>query len=1012
MESNFISDGKSLGYAGMELRKYIDERKASFMKEEELRKIEDKTKQDIEREVRAHERELRKMEYELEMARIQNGSSLQRNMGTKPQIKLSKYEDGQDISIYLSTFEKVKAANNWSEAVAITALHNVFFGSSACKLLEKLPQQSDYAEIKRQLICSFGQSIYVHQRAFRGQRQGTETFRQYAINVKDNLDKMCDMVGVGNDFVKLQELIVKDQILCTVDKNLCEFLKERDVFRIGLDEVIVLAENYQAVHAKPYQLRNNSNGENVKEMQPRNCFRCQEYGHIARNCPKMEDNVNLTSYEVENLSLPSGLGLCNGKNVTVLRETGATSILVRKDLIRTLDLRPSWVNIKLADGSIRKVQKGIADIECRYVIGWKNVLCVPNLPYDVIIGNVKGAGCPCSVGNSDQVECMVSTRAQKRNENIGLKETAVSRSPVKIDLSILNREQLIKLQKQDDKLKPFYDRVGRFVNSYPRFELENEVLIRISAHDKSVRSLTRQIVLPACLKTKIMEIGHDTVYSGHLGIRKTKERIMMHYFWPGCFSDIARFCRSCHICQKRAVNRPVKVPLQNLPVIGKPLQRVAIDLIGPLPVSQKGNRFALVALDLATKYPDAVALKNIDSLSIAEALMDIFARLGLPDEILHDQGTQFISEVMQKFNRILRVKGIKTSPYNPKCNGSCENFNKTLKQMLKKLSCNKEKDWDRYLQPLLFAYREVPQASTGFSPFELLFGYDVRGPLFLMKEKILAEETSEVPITEYVMEMRNRVKEFMDIAIKNEACNKAKQKKYYDKGTKIRKLKVGDKCLLMLPTSSSKLLAEWKGPFEVVRKINNLNYVIRLGDSEKVYHINMLKKYYERESEIVAVCNRFTETIDKQNDYTRSNELSSEYFNRFPEIFSSKPGKLKGFEYKIKMDSNVKPKSKLPYKIPFHLKQKVKEIINEWLDLGIIQKSNSEWTSPVVVVVNKDKSLRLTVDYRAINPHINTDSFPMPLIDTVIESVSTAKFISKIDLTKAFSVNSFIHRFV
>ena len=98
----------------------------------------------------------------------------------------------------------------------------------------------------------------------------------------------------------------------------------------------------------------------------------------------------------------------------------------------------------------------------------------------------------------------------------------------------------------------------------------------------------------------------------------------------------------------------------NLPIIDTPFSRVAIDLIGPLPKSTKGNRFALVAIDLATKYPDAVPLKNIDSYSVAESLVDIFSRVGLPREILHDQGTQFLSAVMKRFNHLLQIKGIQT----------------------------------------------------------------------------------------------------------------------------------------------------------------------------------------------------------------------------------------------------------------------------------------------------------------------------------------------------------------
>jgi hypothetical protein len=92
----------------------------------------------------------------------------------------------------------------------------------------------------------------------------------------------------------------------------------------------------------------------------------------------------------------------------------------------------------------------------------------------------------------------------------------------------------------------------------------------------------------------------------------------------------------------------------------------------------------------------------------------------------------------------------------------------------------------------------------------------------------------------------------------------------------------------------------------------------------------------------------------------------------------------------------------MPYKIPFHLKDKVKVELQKWLDNGIIKKSNSEWASPIVIVKNADESIRITVDFRALNPLVNVDNFPMPSIDSVLEKLHDAKFMTKLDLTKAF----------
>ena len=92
----------------------------------------------------------------------------------------------------------------------------------------------------------------------------------------------------------------------------------------------------------------------------------------------------------------------------------------------------------------------------------------------------------------------------------------------------------------------------------------------------------------------------------------------------------------------------------------------------------------LVLIDLATKYPDAVSLKHIDSFTVAEALLYIYFRVGLPKEILQDQGTQFRSSMLKQLNQLLQIKGINTTTYNPICNGNCEHTNKNFKYIIKK----------------------------------------------------------------------------------------------------------------------------------------------------------------------------------------------------------------------------------------------------------------------------------------------------------------------------------------
>ena len=265
----------------------------------------------------------------------------------------------------------------------------------------------------------------------------------------------------------------------------------------------------------------------------------------------------------------------------------------------------------------------------------------------------------------------------------------------------------------------------------------------------------------------------------------------------------------------------------------------------PLPKSNCGNRYILVLVDYATRYPEAVALPTIDTKTIADALVNIFSRVGLPDELLTDQGSNFTSELMQDVCKLLQIRKLRTSAYHPMANGLVERFNGTLKAMLRKYVTNSGNNWDSFIPYLLFAYREVPQASTGFSPFELLYGRKVRGPLDLVFESWTEQESQDDNVLQYVMDMRNRLNEMSELAKEHLNVEQKKQKTYYDKNSRERRLSPGDKVLVLLPSSTNKLHALWKGPYRITRRISDVDYEVRVGGNKglQTYHINMLRQF-------------------------------------------------------------------------------------------------------------------------------------------------------------------------
>ena len=135
-----------------------------------------------------------------------------------------------------------------------------------------------------------------------------------------------------------------------------------------------------------------------------------------------------------------------------------------------------------------------------------------------------------------------------------------------------------------------------------------------------------------------------------------------------------------------------------------------------------------------------------------------------------------MSQLLQELYKLLGVKPIRTTPYHPQTDGLVERFNKTLKNVLRKIIQGEGREWEKYLPYVLFAYHEVPQESKGFSPFELIFGQDVRGPLNILKEQWSKAEEPVDDILTYVTKVRERMEAARKIVIQNMKKSQNKQK--------------------------------------------------------------------------------------------------------------------------------------------------------------------------------------------------------------------------------------------
>ena len=346
-------------------------------------------------------------------------------------------------------------------------------------------------------------------------------------------------------------------------------------------------------------------------------------------------------------------------------------------------------------------------------------------------------------------------------------------------------------------------------------------------------------------------------------------------------------------------------------------------------------------------------------------------------------------------------------------------------------SAEEGKDWDKLLPYVLFAYREVPQETTGFSPFEMLYGREVRGPLDVIRETWEADVSSGESIVSYVVGMRERLEAMAVLAKKNVGKAQRHQKAWFDRQARERELKVGEKVLILLPTSASKLLAKWQGPFVVKGRKGRVNYEVDMGERRKkcrTFHTNMLKPWVEcdemslwesegnvgesckkEEEEEIATWEEGTSIKRKPKwgtelDVKRKREME-EVLKEFEDVLSGGTGRTGLVKHDIDVKGS-KPIRLSPNRVPQMYRGWMREELDRMSEDEIIEESVSPWGAPVVLVKKKDGSLRFCIDYRRLNGKADLDAYPMPRIEELIDRLGGAQYLTTIDLARGQGVDS------
>lgn len=236
-------------------------------------------------------------------------------------------------------------------------------------------------------------------------------------------------------------------------------------------------------------------------------------------------------------------------------------------------------------------------------------------------------------------------------------------------------------------------------------------------------------VPPLEIRQDILDEFHKSLIGGHKGVNKTYRRIRDHYLWPKLRNDVIEYIRACKTCRgNKLVRAKTREPMVVTDTPAEPFEKVALDIVGKLKTTPNGNRYILTMQDNFSKYCLAIPVPDTRSTTIAHAVVtELIFKFGAPRCILTDRGTNFISSLMRKLEKLFHIKQITTLGYRPQTNGSLERSHVVFSDFIKCYAHDYD-DWDRLLHFCMFSYNTSVHEATNFTPYELVFGKLARIP--------------------------------------------------------------------------------------------------------------------------------------------------------------------------------------------------------------------------------------------------------------------------------------------
>lgn len=302
-----------------------------------------------------------------------------------------------------------------------------------------------------------------------------------------------------------------------------------------------------------------------------------------------------------------------------------------------------------------------------------------------------------------------------------------------------------------------------------------------------------RLVIPESQRTNAIIDCHDVPSAGHMGVKRTTQKCLLRYYWPGLGLDVQRYVKSCEICRTSKQSCVKRAGLMGKDkIVTKPFQMISMDLIGPLPRSTKQNVHLLVITDRFTKYCSLFPIRQATASKIVDIVESRwFSIFGIPETIIMDNGRQFVGKEFKNLANKYAVKNLWfNTPYHPQ-NNPTERVNKVIGNVLRCYVKDNHRLWDKDIHQVEVALNTSCSEVTGYTPFFLVFGRHFTHSA--SDYRAYLDETTDVSkaIPNRIKFLEGFKNIFTDISNRLKKAYE-KYKKHYDRDKSDRTFEVGN----------------------------------------------------------------------------------------------------------------------------------------------------------------------------------------------------------------------------